>query len=383
MRIETAWNAWVPQADFDGVSDFYGLQSLAVNSLVAAGEVFIVARHGQPGDAVPVQFQMLESEMLPQISRRLDGGSAILDGIEFDAQGRRVAYHFLRTHPGDANLFAEDSLQTTRIEAKFVSHVFKPDRPGQTRGASWLAPVLVRLRTLGDVTDAAVMRVQLANLFAMFITRPTPTGGPAMDPLTGLPVQQAPDGGSPWLGLQPGICQELAPGEDLRFSEPPTPGMEFSEFLRSQTNQIAIGAGGMPSEFLTGDFRDVSDRTLRVSLNEWRREVERIQWQIVIPKICHFMRDHWTKANALLGPLRPSDALAATHCEWTPPRHRHMHPVQDVQGLRLEIEAGLRSRASVIGEYGYSAADVDAERAADLAREIALGLRQPTSADPG
>jgi len=61
MRIETAWNAWVPQADFDGVSDFYGLQSLAVNSLVAAGEVFIVARHGQPGDAVPVQFQMLKA----------------------------------------------------------------------------------------------------------------------------------------------------------------------------------------------------------------------------------------------------------------------------------------------------------------------------------
>lgn len=77
----------------------------------------------------------------------------------------------------------------------------------------------------------------------------------------------------------------------------------------------------------------------------------------------------------LAGHLTAADAMAANVCEWTPPRNKHLHPVQDVQGLRLEVEAGFRSRASVVAEYGYDVADVDAERAADAAREEALGLQ--------
>jgi capsid protein len=52
--------------------------------------------------AVPLQLQMIPSEMLP-LNRNevMPGGKVIRQGIEFDAIGRRVAYHFLRRHPGD------------------------------------------------------------------------------------------------------------------------------------------------------------------------------------------------------------------------------------------------------------------------------------------
>ena len=42
--------------------------------------------------------------------------------------------------------------------------------------------------------------------------------------------------------------------------------------------------------------------------------------------------------------------------------------------MRAEIEAGFRSRASIISELGYDVADVDAERAADAEREAKLGI---------
>ena len=51
---------------------------------------------------MPLQLQMLPSEMLPlNRNEDLPGGNVIRQGIEFDAIGRRVAYWFLRRHPGD------------------------------------------------------------------------------------------------------------------------------------------------------------------------------------------------------------------------------------------------------------------------------------------
>nr|MBL8410715.1 phage portal protein [Dechloromonas sp.] len=377
-KIESAWRNWLPQADATGAAaDFYALQSLAVRAFIESGECYLRFRSRRLSDglAAPVQIELLESDMLPQLDLQLANGNRIVQGIEFDRLGRRVAYHFHRAHPGDKAAFSVDLSSYSRVPAEFVSHVFLPERPGQVRGVSVLAPILTRLRILDDFTDAASERAKLANLFAMFVRRPMPTDAQAnIDPLTGKTIQFD-DQGAPMAALEPGISQELLPGEEVTFSDPPQPGAEFAEFVRSQIAQIAAGAGGIPTEFLTGDLRDVTDRALRVSLNEWRRVCESVQWQVVIPRVCIPVRAAWAQAAMLAGHLSTADAMAANVCEWTPPRHRHLHPVQDVQGLRLEVEAGFRSRASVVAEYGYDVADVDSERSYDAAREKSLGLQ--------
>lgn len=377
-KIEKAWRDWLPQADSSGAaSDFYALQTLAVRAFVTDGECFLRIRSRRLSDglAAPVQIELLESDLLPQLDLQLSDGNRIIQGVEFDRLGRRVAYHFHRAHPGDKGAFSTDLGSYSRVPAEFVSHVFAPERPGQVRGVSVLAPILTRLRVIDDFVDATSERARLANLFAMFIKRPMPTGAEAeIDPLTGKGIAYDGDG-APMAPLEPGLSQELLPGEEVTFSDPPQPGAEFAEFVRSQIAQIAAGAGGMPTEFLTGDLRDVTDRALRVSLNEWRRVAEAVQWQIIIPRICMPVRAAWAQAAMLAGSLTAAEAMAANVCEWTPPRHRHLHPVQDVQGLKAEVDAGFRSRASVIAEYGYDVADVDAERAADAAREEALGLQ--------
>lgn len=377
-RIETAWRNWLPEADASGAAaDFYALQTLAVRAFIESGECFLRFRSRRLSDGLsaPVQVELLESDMLPQLDLHLPDGNKIIQGVEFDKLGRRVAYHFHRAHPGDKSAFSVDLSSYSRVPAEFVSHVYAPERPGQVRGVSTLAPILTRLRILDDFTDAASERARLANLFAVFFKKPMPTGADMpVDPLTGKMVDFDGDG-TPMAGLEPGMSMELLPGEEVAFSDPPQPGSEFAEFVRSQIAQIAAGAGGIPTEFLTGDLRDVTDRALRVSLNEWRRVCESVQWQVVIPRVCIPVRAAWASAAMLAGSLSAADAMAANRCEWTPPRNKHLHPVQDVEGLRLEVEAGFRSRASVVAEYGYDVADVDAERAADAAREEALGLQ--------
>lgn len=289
-KIDSLWRAWLPEADACGAAaDFNAFQGHAVRGFVESGEVFIRLRPRLPSDglAVPLQLQLLESDMCPQLDRDLENGRRIIQGIEYDAIGRRVAYHFMNEHPGDGH---GDTTTTSRVPAEYVSHVFNAERPGQVRGVSVLAPVLARLRTLGDFNDAVLERQKIANLFVAFLEKSPSTGDAAIDPMTGKAVQLDVDG-VPIASMEPGTVQELLPGESVKFSEPPGAGADYSDFVRAQIAAISVGVGGIPAEFLTGDLRDVSDRALRVSLNEWRRQTEAVQWAVVIPRVCAFVRN--------------------------------------------------------------------------------------------
>src|SRR5204863_1612063 len=98
-EIQQLWNDWTDEADTEGFTDFYGLERRAAREVFIAGEVFFRFRPRRPQDglSVPLQLQMLPSEMLPlNRNETLASGNVIRQGIEFDLIGRRVAYHFLR-----------------------------------------------------------------------------------------------------------------------------------------------------------------------------------------------------------------------------------------------------------------------------------------------
>src|SRR5512134_38944 len=93
-RVQKLWLDWTDEADAEGFADFYGLQRRAAREVFIAGEVFFRFRPRRPQDGltVPLQLQMLPSEMLPLNRNEISpGGNAIRQGIEFDAIGRRVA----------------------------------------------------------------------------------------------------------------------------------------------------------------------------------------------------------------------------------------------------------------------------------------------------
>ena len=62
------------------------------------------------------------------------------DGVEYDNLGQAVAYWVLDTHPGDQ--LAGAPLTATRVDARFMLHWFRVDRPGQVRGMPELAASL-------------------------------------------------------------------------------------------------------------------------------------------------------------------------------------------------------------------------------------------------
>lgn len=130
--VQKAWLSWTDEADYDGLTDFYGLQALVASALFEAGECFVRFRPRtmEDGLGVPLQVQVLESEMVP-VEKNETGltGNDIVNGIEFDAGNRRVAYWFWTVYPGDPRFRRIPEL-LVRVPAAEVLHIFRPLRPG-------------------------------------------------------------------------------------------------------------------------------------------------------------------------------------------------------------------------------------------------------------
>lgn len=379
------WNKWSKLADADGVLDFYGLQTLATRAWLESGEVFARLRYRRPGFGmdVPLQVQLIEADFVPMLDvdnwPGMATGNRIRSGIELSNIGQRVAYWVYREHPTDFFSIQVDMTKLVRVPADQMLHIFEPTRPGQLRGVPDFAPVLARLRNVADFDDAVLERQKLANLFTAFLTKPMPTAGDGIDPMSGMPIEWDADG-SPMAALGPGIMQELLPGEQIQFANPPEPGTTYGDYMRSQHMGTAAGQG-LPYELLSGDIKEVSDRTLRVVINEFRRYAEQRQWQIIMPMFCQPVREAYVDQAVLAGEIAAGDADDEKAVEWSPQGWQYIHPVQDAQGKQTEVDAGFRSRSSVIAERGDDPELVDEERAADKERADALGLT-PVVADP-
>jgi lambda family phage portal protein len=375
--ITDLFTDFVAQSDADCVQNLFGQQTLVVGTWFEGGEAFARRRNRNVFEdlAVPMQVQIYEADQCPMLDSTswpgMGVGNSIKSGIEVNRIGRRVAYWFYKEHPGDGYQGRINPQDLVRVPASEVRHIFKPRRPGQMRGVSELAAVLMRLRNVGDFDDATLERQKIANLFMAFIKQ-TLAVEDRIDPSTGKLIV-VDDEDVPIAPLLPGTTQELGPGQEMQFANPPEAGTTYSEYMRTQHMGTAAAAG-IPYELFSGDIKEISDRTLRVLMNEFRRLAEQRQWQIIIPMFCQPVVEWFADAAFLVGKITEEERDLVKRCEHAPHGWAHIHPVQDPQGKKLEVEAGFRSRSSVIGDRGDDPDAVDAERAADMAREKQLDL---------
>jgi len=375
-ELQALWLAWTDDADAEGLTDFYGLQRRAAREVFLSGEVFIRIRprRAEDGLTVPLQLQMLPAEMLPlDMNRTLPGAGLIRQGIEFDGIGRRVAYHFLRRHPGD---LTDPGLagETVRVPAGDVIHVLDPVEAGQLRGVSRFAAAIVKLFTLDLYDDAELERKKIAAMFAMFITSPAPE----------TPLEPTEED----LEVEPGQVVRLDPGEDVSTPATPDSGGTYEPFQYRTLLQIAA-ALGVPYGYLTGDTAKGNFSNTRISLIEFRRRISAWQHGVLVYQLCRAVWVRWMDTAVLSGALDlpgyDGQRRQYQTCAWLPTKWDWIDPMKDASAEILQIEAGLKSRTQALAERGYDAEQVDREIAAERKREAALGLdfRRPGSPAQG
>ena len=183
----------------------------------------------------------------------------MLQGIEFDALGRRRAYWLYPTHPGDGR----GALVSHRVPADRVLHLFERLRPGQVRGVPWFAPVMLKLRDLDAYDEAELVRKKIEACFAAFVTgvQDEETLGKARTEADGSRIET----------FEPGMIEYLEPGRDVKFAAPSASG-GYAEYMRMQLHAIAAGVG-LTYELLTGDLSQVNYSSIRAGLIEFRRRM--------------------------------------------------------------------------------------------------------------
>lgn len=382
--ITEAWLYWTDESDADGLTDLYGQMATIGGEMFEAGECFARFRQRRPEDglSVPLQVQLLPSEMLPlNLNRDLGNGNSIQMGIEFNALGQRVAYHFLRQHPGDNfTLISLSPSQITRVPASEVLHLYKPMRAGQIRGLPRTISSIAKLALFDQYDDAELERKKTAALNAGFIER-TDAQSTFLNKVAEEKAKTATgaDAGVATVDWQPGTITQLLPGEKMSFSEPADVGPNYEMFQYRTLLGCAAGMG-VPYAGMTGDLRQTSYGSMRGGEVRFRRQIEREQHTIMVFQFCRAIWQRWIGAAVLAGalPIKPAEFLKRIKelmaVKWMPPKWEWIDPLNDLQAEKLAVRAGFKSRGDVIEELGYDPQETDARITEDRDRAASTHL---------
>jgi lambda family phage portal protein len=348
--LSALWSAWGETADADGRTDINGMMADVVRDIVVTGEAVVQIVDGPEGP----QFRNLPPELVDEsFTRDFPNGGYAVSGVEFDSSGRRVAYHILQNRPTD--LFATYQAPI-RVPADQILHIFKPLGPGQVRGISWLAPIILPAGDFDQLTDALLVGAKVAAMHAGFLIDLNGTSGEPYD-------------GEAQPSLEPGTLQRLPTGYDIKFNSPGQ-AADLGPFIRLNLRQLAAGLG-MPTHLLDGDLSDANYSSLRAGLLPFRQRVEAVQYHVLVPQLMAPIWRHFVQWAVLTGELDAPDYESSPRdyrCEWLMPKSLQVDPLRDVQATVAEIDAGLTSRRKAVAERGWPIEDIDAENAADTFR---------------
>ncbi len=339
--------------DADGRNNLYGLQRLAMNTIVESGEVLIRRRRRFATDGLPLAFQIqvLEPDYLcTSHDVTLESGNVVKYGIEYDAIGRRVAYWLYGEHPGTAGQWLRSTVQNLRrVPASEILHIYRVDRPGQSRGVSWFAPVAMMLQDFADYVDAQIMRQKIAAIFAAFRTSPEDSDAAA-------------DTAARFERMVPGRIENLLPGEDIKFAQPP--GVEgLDETTRLTLRGVAAGVG-ITYESLTGDLSQVNFASGRMGRMEMDRNVSAWQWLMLIPQMMQPIGAWALEAYQVSnGVVLPDDV----GLDWVPPHRVLVDPTREIPALIDKIRGGLASWSGTVRELGFDPERLIEEISEDVA----------------
>jgi lambda family phage portal protein len=359
------WKEWAgtTACDADGRNDFAGLQALVWRTVVESGECLVRRRWRRLSDgfALPLQLQVLEPDFLDTSKDiELPGGARIVQGVEFDALGRRAAYWLFRDHPGSGRFTGNGA--SYRVPASEILHIYRNTRAGQVRAATWFAPVLLRLKDFDEFEDATLMKQKIAACLAVVTSDVDGNGSP---------LGTADDSADPATDtLSPGAVINAPPGRNIEVVQPPSV-TDYDPYSKNCLRGFATGIG-CTYEDVTGDYANMPYSAARMSrLRHWAR-VEGWRWKALIPQFCTPVWSWAIDAAIIAGKLQ-SDVRPGVR--WTAPPPPMIEP--DKEGLAVQRlrRVGVRSLSECIREMGYDPEEVFAEMQAENELFDKMGLK--------
>ena len=355
------------RADFDGLTNLGGLESAFMSDLARDGEALAIMRNTDAGLAI----QRLPVEFLDETQTRdLGGGAYIQNGVEFGPEGRR-AYHIFPSAPANSSA---QTIQSIRVPAEDVLHIFEARGAGQCRGTPWGAAALKRIGEIDQLEDALLVGTKTAAMMCAFITDEFGSST--------LPFDGEQSGSTLTSGMEPGAILNMGAGKKITTTAP-AQAAQGVEFLASQIRAVA-SAFGVPPHLIDSDYSRANYSSLRASLVSYAARLDQIVHTILVPQLLNRIWRRWITTEILRGAIAAPDFETNPDVwfgvEWFPPAPPVADEIKAAQADVLQITNGLKSRSQAIRERGYVPEALDEERAADAERATAMGLDKPATA---
>ena len=309
---------------------------------------------------MPLQLQLIEGDHLDAAYNTLaPNGNEIRMGIEFDKGGNRTAYWLFREHPGETFL-TSGATERVRVPAREILHCYRPLRPGQKRGAPWLASVIITQHDINEFDDAEIVRKKGAAMFGGFITEHETErfDYPPIGRSEGTDTQ-----GREIVAMEPGTFPVLPPGMGVQFSTPADVGGGYEAFTRRQDRRVARGFGCMPYEKYTGDLTDVNYSSIRAGNLEFQRVCKMIIGNVIVFQLCRPILQRWMDQAILSRALSIPDYMENRRkyfrVKWDIDGWEWVDPEKDVNAEKEAVRSGFKSRFQVVGERGEMESKLD------------------------
>lgn len=360
-RMNQKWKKWITQCDSLNAGGWGAMQKRAWDTMDTDGEVLIRLRprYASDGFAVPLQLQLLEVDWLDTTrSINPDNGNTIINGIEYDLIGAKVAYWIFDSHPGDIGILKRTLRnQSKPVPAREMIHLYVAARPEQDRGFTRIASIINRTRDFTVYEDAERARKNLETMLAVVASGDT--GEMAQDD---SPIVTQGNTASTDLGtLKSGGITQLPSGLNLTTVQPhAVPG--YVDTAKLELHLIASG-GGFTYEQATGDMRESNFTQGRMRMAHFRRDIEQVQWLTFIPVLLERVCAAFVAYGALANLWPDTGDWTVEH---TCPRWDYIQPEQEVNADIKEIGAGLATISGKIRGRGEDPKRIFAEWKADM-----------------
>lgn len=345
-KIEAAYWDWGRPATYsvDGRLGRAQFEQAVIRGIARDGEAFVrTVRTGDYG----LSLQLLDPALVDEGFNRApgDGLAAVKLGIELDRWDRPLAYHVLSAHRHDT--VGTPKAERVRIPADEILHLFVQRRPGQVRGESWLAPVMVPLRMLDGYAEAELFCARTAAQKMGFIVTKDAESAPVTD---------ADDTARrTWEG-SPGAIEELPVGQEFQQWDPTHPSQNFALFVTQVTKYVAAGLN-VSFAALTSDLREVNYASSRIGLLQ-----ERDAWRALqawfADAFCEPVFREWRTAAFLKGKLPVRMTPERYTHRWQARGWEYTNPREEMVADALAIATGLRSPQQIIAAKGGDAEEI-------------------------
>tara|TARA_R100000734_G_C3319286_1_gene114979 strand:+ start:4943 stop:6430 length:1488 start_codon:yes stop_codon:yes gene_type:complete len=343
--IEDAWKAWGKKGmcTIDAQMSFLDCQKMFIEALARDGEV-IIRKIKTNSNPYGFTLQFLEADHLIDTKNELSksNGNRIVMGVELDDRNKVVAYHLYKNHPHEYGYTSK--VETIRVPANEIIHAFIKERPEQTRGVPFVAPVMANLKMLSGYLEAEIVAARVgASKMGFFIS-------PDGDSYQGEDFE---DTYNPIMSAEAGTFEQLPVGMDFKSFDPTHPSTAFPAFTTQVLRSVASGLN-ISYHSLSNDLSSVNYSSIRAGTLEDRAQFQMLQKFTVQHFIEPIYREWLSQAisnNVLPLPINKFDKFADS-ATFIPRSWGWVDPQKEMMANVNGLSSGIVTYQDIQANYG-------------------------------